>query len=98
MRAVLAQKPSLNAPNLSKWLGNANTAVFRLNHECALNAALEPHDQLSQLNVLVQIEHLMSYPIVRERVTSETLHLSGWWSISRTATSMSTNARVARSR
>ena len=71
MRAVLAQKPSPNTPNLSKWLSNANTAAFRLNHEGALNAALEPHDQLSQLNVLVQIEHLMSYPIVRERATSE---------------------------
>ena len=79
MRAVLAQKPSPNTPNLSKWLSNANTAAFQLNHEGALNAALEPHDQLSQLNVLVQIEHLMSYPIVRERATSETLHLSGWW-------------------
>ena len=79
MRAVLAQKPSPNTPNLSKWLSNANTAAFRLNHEGALNAALEPDDQLSQLNVLVQIEHLMSYPIVRERAASETLHLSGWW-------------------
>ena len=29
MRAVLAQKPSLNTPNLNKWLGNANTAAFR---------------------------------------------------------------------
>jgi carbonic anhydrase len=79
MRAVLEQKPSPNTPNLNKWLSNANTAAFRLNHEGALNAALEPHDQLSQLNVLVQIEHLMSYPIVRERATSGALHLSGWW-------------------
>jgi carbonic anhydrase len=79
MRAVLAQRASPNTPNLCKWLNNASTAAFRLNHEGALNAALQPHDQLSQLNLLVQIEHLMSYTIVRERAISGTLHLSGWW-------------------
>jgi len=42
-------------------------AGFRLEHEGPLDAALKPHDQLSQLNVLVQIEHLMSYGIVRGR-------------------------------
>ena len=29
--------------------------------------------------MLVQLEHLMSYPIVRARVGAGTLHLSGWW-------------------
>ena len=79
MIAVLAQKTPPNTPNLGKWLNHANAAAFRLEHEGALNAALTPQDQLSQLNVLVQIEHLMSYPIVRERVIAAKLHLSGWW-------------------
>ena len=35
--------------------------------------------QLSQLNALAQLEHLMSYPIVRERVAAGTLRLSAWW-------------------
>ncbi|HVQ60552.1 MAG TPA: carbonic anhydrase [Burkholderiales bacterium] len=79
MRAVLARAPLPNAPNLGKWLNNVGAAAFRLDHEGALDPALKPHDQLSQLNVLVQIEHLMSYPIVRERASSGALHLSGWW-------------------
>lgn len=79
MKAVLARNPKLKAPNLDKWLYNAHTAAFRLEHEGALNAALKAHDQLSQLNVLVQLEHLMSYPIVREQVAAGGLHLSGWW-------------------
>ena len=29
--------------------------------------------------MLVQLEHLMSYPIVRAKVVAGTLHLSGWW-------------------
>jgi carbonic anhydrase len=79
MKAVLTGNPKLKAPNLDKWLYNASTAAFRLEHEGAMDAALQPHDQLSQLNVLVQLEHLMSYPIVRAQVAAGTLHLSGWW-------------------
>jgi carbonic anhydrase len=30
---------------------------------------LKPHDQLSQLNVLLQLEKPMTYPIVRQQVT-----------------------------
>lgn len=79
MKAVLTRHPNVNAPNLHKWLYHANAAAVRLEHEGALNAALEPHDQLSQLNVLVQLEHLMSYPIVRKQVVANALHVSGWW-------------------
>lgn len=79
MKAVLTRSPKLDAPNLDRWLDHANTAAFRLEHEGALDTGLKTHDQLSQLNVLVQIEHLISYPIVRERVAAGSLHLSGWW-------------------
>jgi carbonic anhydrase len=79
MKAVMAREPKPNAPNLERWLHHASTAAFRLEHEGALDATLQPHDQLSQLNVVVQLEHLMSYPLVRTSVTAGTLHLSGWW-------------------
>ena len=79
MKAVLARNPRPDTPNLEKWLHHASTAAFRLEHEGPLEAALQPHDQLSQLNVLVQLEHLMSYPVVRAKVAAGTLHLSGWW-------------------
>jgi carbonic anhydrase len=79
MKAVLARNPRPDAPNLKKWLRHASTAAFRLEHEGALDAALQPHDQLSQLNVLVQLEHLMSYPMLRAKVVAGTLYLSGWW-------------------
>ena len=79
MKAVLANNPQPDAPNLSRWLHHAHAAAFRLEHEGALDAKLKPHDQLSQLNVLVQLEHLMSYPIVRDKVLAGTLRLSAWW-------------------
>jgi carbonic anhydrase len=79
MKAVMATSASPETPNLNRWLRHAYSAAFRLEYEGALNATLKPHDQLSQLNVLVQLDHLMSYVIVRERVSAGTLRLNGWW-------------------
>ncbi len=79
MKAVLERNSTLEGPNLDKWLYHADTAAFRLEKEGAPNPALKPYDQLSQLNVLVQLEDLMSYGIVRERVAAGALHLSAWW-------------------
>ena len=70
MKAVMASDSRQEAPNLTKWLHHADGAAFRLEHEGALDATLKPYDQLSQLNALVQLEHLMSYPIVLERVAA----------------------------
>jgi len=37
------------------------------------------HDQLSQINVLQQVEHLVSYQAIKERVAKKELLLHGWW-------------------
>jgi carbonic anhydrase len=79
MKAALAGKPLPETPNLAKWLHHATSALFRLEQEGPLDRRLNRHDQLSQLNVLVQLEHLASYPIVRRGIADGTLHLSGWW-------------------
>ena len=79
MKSVLAPDAKLKAPNLELWLHYASTARFRLEHEGALDTARAPYDQLSQLNVLVQLEHLMTYPIVRTAVAEGRVALSGCW-------------------
>jgi carbonic anhydrase len=79
MKAVLKRSQPAGAPNLARWLHHADGAAERLAVEGALDGSLAPHDQLSQLNVLLQLEHLMTYPIVRDRVEAGTLHLAGWW-------------------
>jgi carbonic anhydrase len=79
MNAALARKPMPETPNLARWLHHSVPAVFRLEQEGPLDPRLSTTDQLSQLNVLVQLEHLASYPIVRQRLASGALHLSGWW-------------------
>jgi carbonic anhydrase len=78
MKAVITNEVRSDTPNLARWLHHAHTAAFRLEQEGALDSSLRPHDQLSQFNVLVQLEHLMSYPIVRSRVLAGKLRLNGW--------------------
>lgn len=79
MKAALSRQPMPETPNLFKWLHHAASAVFRLDQEGPLDPRMTPHDQLGQLNVLVQLEHLASYPIVRERIAAKKLHLNAWW-------------------
>ena len=79
MKAALARQPMPNTPNLAKWLHHSASAVFRLDNEGPLDPRWNRCDQLSQLNVLVQLEHLATYPIVRERMADGSLYLSGWW-------------------
>jgi carbonic anhydrase len=79
MKAVLAPGPLDDTPNLTAWLHHAQPAATRLAQDVAPGCRLTPYDRLSQLNVLVQLEHLMTYPDVRTAVGRGALQLSGWW-------------------
>jgi len=79
MKAVMAHHERRETPNLNKWLQHGLAAATRLEGERARDAGLSPHDRASQINVLVQLENLASYQIVRERVAAGLLQLHGWW-------------------
>jgi carbonic anhydrase len=79
MKAVLAPAPLDDAPNLAAWLAHARPAVSRLALETAPAAGLTLSDRLSQLNVLVQRDNLMTYPDVRTAIENGVLRLSAWW-------------------
>jgi carbonic anhydrase len=69
-----------SAPNLNSWLRHGAGSLQHMaegGHRIGSN--LEPHNQLSQLNVLEQIEHLKTYPIVQERIQNGQITLHGWW-------------------
>ena len=79
MKAVLDPDAVAGAPNLGRWLYHADEAAFRLTRDGPLDGSLSRHDQLSQLNVLSQLDHLRTYPVVRDRVAEGRLQLYGWW-------------------
>ena len=79
MKAVLDPDQVAGAPNLGRWLYHADEAAFRLTQDGPFDASLARYDQLSQRNVLAQLDHLRTYPVVRDQVAAGKLQLHGWW-------------------
>ena len=86
MQAILNGREKLDKPNLKAWLRHGEGAMRRLEGETKSRSPISRHNRLSQLNVLHQVENLMSYPIIRERVLNGELRLHGWWFELATAT------------
>jgi carbonic anhydrase len=78
MRMLLGELQDLPAPHLKDWLKHAQKALAQLKRGKG-GEDLAPHNRLSQLNVLHQIENLRTYPIVSERLKAGRLRLHGWW-------------------
>ncbi|RZA18571.1 MAG: carbonic anhydrase [Proteobacteria bacterium] len=76
--AVLDETRTLS-PNLTCWLENLHPSVVRMKNGDVLDSTLSPHNQLSQINVLQQLEHLATYPVVQEALHAGKLRLHAWW-------------------
>jgi carbonic anhydrase len=79
MKALIEGREKLTAPNLKNWLRHAELALSQLSAGITLDKSLSPANQLSQLNILLQMEHVKSYPAVRQRIKDGTLGVHGWW-------------------
>ena len=76
MRALMNGREKIAAPHLRSWLRHAESASQQ-KLESAPDAV--PPDHLSRQNVLLQMAHLGSYPVVQERMKQGRLKLHGWW-------------------
>ena len=79
MRALLEEKPEPPTPHLRAWLMHGQGALRKLRQGARMNAELPLHNHLSQLNVLEQLDHIRSYPVVRDRLRDKRLRLHAWW-------------------
>jgi carbonic anhydrase len=76
MRHIASGRHPANAPHLAAWLRHGAPAAEGLG---APPRGTPAHDHLSKNNVLQQLEHLRSYPFVREAEAAGKLRLHGWW-------------------
>jgi len=79
MIAISRGSTSIEPPHLKSWLRHGERALATGTLELNCDAALAPHNRLSQLNVLQQIEHLKTYPPVKKRLAEGRLRMHGWW-------------------
>lgn len=71
---------------LRHWIKNAEAALGELMEGRVLDPTIPASNQLAQLNVLAQLEHLKQYPVVREKLETGDVILHGWYLEIETAT------------
>jgi carbonic anhydrase len=79
MQALTKGVETLACPHLRSWLQYGKESLDRVRKGFVIDSSLSEHNQVSQVNVLQQIEHLYTYPGVRERVEKQQLQIHGWW-------------------
>ncbi len=79
MRALLDGRKDSETPHLHAWLRHADRALAQIREGVRMDADLDLHNQLSQLNVLHQLDHLRTYPVVRKGLGAGRLRVHAWW-------------------
>lgn len=78
MRATLTGERPEGTRHLNEWLEYAEPSKVRLGVGAA-GSPLPLEDQLSQVHVLQQLDHLRTYPAVAARIAAGDLRVHGWW-------------------
>ncbi len=76
MKAVWHPEKAEHLPAVTRWLRNGKEARRQ-----AMAMKLPEEEQLAaitQRNVVVQLEHLRTYPVVQEALKAGTLNIAGW--------------------
>lgn len=79
MQALLQGVDPGAYPYLKSWIAYGEESVRKVRGGLTLNPALSMHNQLSQVNVLQQMQHISSYPFVQDRLEKKQLRIHGWW-------------------
>lgn len=78
MRGVMQGARFPGNPNLEAWLVHAEESLRRMK-STEPTAGLGPQDWLSQINAVVQREHVQSYPCVKEALAAGKVRTHAWW-------------------
>jgi carbonic anhydrase len=76
MRAIASGTRPEHSPHLKAWLRHGEPALEGLGLP---PSGVSRHDQVSQRSVRLQLDHLRTYPQVREMEAQGRLRLHSWW-------------------
>ncbi|MGE5196033.1 MAG: carbonic anhydrase [Anaerolineae bacterium] len=79
MRALAQGIDIVSCPHLQSWLKYGEESLNKVRKGFVTNPSLSEHNQISQVNVLQQMQHIISYPFVRDRLEKKQLRVHGWW-------------------
>lgn len=79
MRALSEGIDRKLCPHLHSWLTYGEDALNRVRSGFVINPLPSEHNQISQVNVLLQMERLASYPFIRDLLEKGKIRIHGWW-------------------
>lgn len=79
MQTIAQGVDTHSCSHLESWLKYGEEALNKVRNGFVINPTLSEHNQVSQVNVLQQMEHIISYPFIRERLERKELRVHGWW-------------------
>jgi carbonic anhydrase len=79
MQSILKGIDTLSCPHLESWLKYGQEALDKVRQGFVLDPNITEVNQISQMNVLQQMEHIRSYPFIQERLKKKEVRIHGWW-------------------
>lgn len=79
IQAIRQGRETIAGDHLRCWLTYGEQAATMRSHIDFAGDPLAEHNQISQANVLLQLTHLASYPLMQERLDAGQVQLHGWW-------------------
>ena len=79
MQALAKGIDTLCCPHLELWLQYGEEALHKVKKGVTIDPSLSLHNQISQVNVLQQMEHVKTYPFIRDRLEKKQVRIHGWW-------------------
>lgn len=67
-------------PNMAKWISISKDIAIEA-QKLSQDDILKRNELTEQLNIIKQLENLMTYPFIKERVEKEELNIYGWYFI-----------------
>ena len=79
IQAIEHGRHKIAGEHLKSWLEAGEKALSFLPRIVFNDNTLAEHNRISQANVLLQLEHLKTYPLIAEQLQAGNLSLHGWW-------------------
>ncbi len=79
IHAIFDGLEKVESEHLKSWLKNGEPALKYSDDQIRYDVGTSSEDKISQFNVLLQIKHLKTYPIVQNKMQKDKVKIHGWW-------------------
>ncbi len=79
IQAIVQGRQKIAGDHLKSWLEYGDKASLMISKIRFSGESLSEHNKISQANILLQLAHLQTYPLIQEKIKKGLLRLHAWW-------------------